>query len=83
MMDNSIEQIWCSLKYGCEPILLGCIYRQPKCTKTDKLTRSFNRAKELIDKKSLTGILLYLNITDKNQNMTENTVVQMETTLFS
>ena len=57
-MDNSIEQIWCSMKYGCETILLGCIHRPPKCTKIGELTRSLKGAKEFIDNKSYSGILL-------------------------
>ena len=58
-MDNSIEQIWGSLKCECETILLGCIYRPPKCAKIDELIRSFNRTKELIDNHSFSGILLF------------------------
>jgi hypothetical protein len=57
-LNQSIEQVWCTITSMGEKILLGCIYRPPKSTNNQPIFDSFKRARSLLDGKLVTGIII-------------------------
>lgn len=56
--NDSIEQIWCTIKCRKEKFLLGCIYRPPNSTNNKPIFEPFNKARSMLDSKIVDGIII-------------------------
>jgi hypothetical protein len=60
---DGVEQVWCVVQVGVEPILVGCIFR-PKELGTDggyevEILKSLVMAKRAVDAKKYSGLLIF------------------------
>jgi hypothetical protein len=60
LLDNSIEQVWCSIEIGQDNILCGCMYRTgvSDLTNCQKITKSLKYAYDAWKNKKCSGILI-------------------------
>ena len=70
LLDNQIEQVWCSIEIGLENILSGCIYRTgvSDISNCEKITKSIRYAYDAWQKGKYSGIIICGDLNFSNIN---------------